>query len=100
MSTPRSFYGAEVCPGAPMPASRPPGTLGICHTCDHFCTVRKPTIQPDVFTHRTGPSAGTVDCTNWVPVGHVRTVSPIADKGNPHNVACDSGQQRGSGVSK
>lgn len=45
MSTPRSFYGAEVCPGAPMPASRPPGTLGICHTCDHFCTVRKPTIQ-------------------------------------------------------
>lgn len=95
----RNFDGREFCPGAPMPATRPPATLGMCHTCGQY-SLRKPTIQPAVFTHSTGPMKGTLDCKNWVPVDHVRTVSPQADKGNPHNVACESDQQRGSGVSK
>ena len=69
--------------------------LPICITCSRLTSKRNPApIAGKCFQHK----CGVWDCEQWK--GHVVTVSPQADKGNPHNVACESDQQRGSGVSK
>ena len=82
---PRNFDGREFCPGAPMPATRPPATLGMCHTCNHFSD-SKPTIQPDVFMHDSGPMRGTPDCRNFAPLGHEPTVRGISSAQVSHGL--------------